>query len=154
QLDVWGEVLDVIVQSHSSGLDVHADDWQVARVLLDDLESRWHEPDDGIWEVRGERRHFTHSKVMAWVAFDRAVRLAEATRIDAPVDRWKQFAADIHAEVLAKGVDDRGRFVQSYGSHDLDASLLMVPLVGFLPPSDERVRNTVDGVAKELTEDG
>jgi GH15 family glucan-1,4-alpha-glucosidase len=154
QLDVWGEVLDVIAQSHSAGLDGRAEDWRLALVLLEDLEGRWREPDDGLWEVRGDRQHFTHSKVMAWVAFDRAIRLAEGAGIDAPVDRWKQLRADIRAEVLDKGVDERGRFVQHYGSSDLDASLLMVPLVGFLPPSDDRVRNTVDAIATELTKDG
>ncbi len=129
--------------------------WDLQKVLLDFIESGWKEPDDGIWEVRGPRRHFTHSKVMAWVAVDRAVRSIEECGLDGPHDRWRALRDEIHAEVCAKGYNtDIGAFTQYYGSTGLDASLLMVPLVGFLPASDERVRSTVEAIERDLTEDG
>jgi GH15 family glucan-1,4-alpha-glucosidase len=154
QLDVWGEVLDVFHHGAQRGLRVDEDQWSLTLGLLDFLEGAWREPDDGLWEVRGDRQHFVHSKVMAWVAADRALRLAERTGFDAPVDRWRTLCEDIHREVLDKGVDDRGVFVQHYGTRELDASTLMIPLVGFLPATDERVRNTVDAIDRELTQDG
>ncbi|MFP3902237.1 MAG: glycoside hydrolase family 15 protein [Acidimicrobiia bacterium] len=150
QLDVWGEVMDAASASRYAGLGPGEDAWGVQRALLDFLEGSWQKPDEGIWEVRGPRRHFTHSKVMAWVAFDRAVRTVELFGLDGPLDRWRALRDDIHADVLAHGVDDRGVLTQSYGSSELDASLLMVPLVGFLPPDDPRVAATVDAIAAEL----
>jgi GH15 family glucan-1,4-alpha-glucosidase len=153
QLDVYGEVIDATYQSRVHGLPLSAG-WDLALELIDFVEKHWCDPDDGIWEVRGGRRHFTHSKVMAWVAVDRAIRAIEGLGQDGPIDKWKALRAEIHDDVLHNGVDDRGVFVQSYGSSALDASLLMVPLVGFLPPDDPRVRNTVAAIEKELTEDG
>ncbi|CAN5168747.1 glycoside hydrolase family 15 protein [soil metagenome] len=154
QLDVYGEVLDALHQSWVSGLAVSTEGWALQKALLDFLEGAWQAPDDGIWEVRGPRQQFTHSKVMAWVAADRAVRTAEGAGLDGPIDRWRSLRDEIHRDVLEHGVDDRGVFVQHYGTHELDASLLVVPLVGFLPPNDIRVRNTVDAIARELTDDG
>ncbi len=155
QIDVFGEVLDALHQAASAGVgDPDGDAWSLAKSLVERLIEVWREPDDGIWEVRGERRHFTHSKVMAWVALDRALRWAEEFDLDAPVDRWAALRDEVHAEVLTRGVDDRGVFVQSYDSTALDASLLLVPLVGFLPPDDPRVTATIDAIRDELSEDG
>ncbi len=154
QLDVYGEVLDALHQGAVAGIDVDPFAWSLQTALLNFLEGAWREPDEGIWEVRGPRQQFTHSKVMAWVAADRAVRTAELSGLDGPIERWRALRAEIHAEVLRRGVDDRGVFVQSYDSHELDASLLMVPLVGFLAPTDERVHNTVAAIEHELTVDG
>jgi len=154
QLDVFGEVMDAFYEGHLVVDDDEPDVWKVGRALVEVVEQRWNEPDDGIWEVRGGRRHFTHSKVMAWVAIDRAIRIAEGQGTDAPIERWKALAEEIRAEVLAKGVDERGIFVQEFGGTALDASLLMVPLVGFLPADDPRVVATVDAVQAELTHDG
>ena len=153
QLDVWGEVLDALWAARRAGLPGSSESWALQQALLDHLEGAWKEPDEGIWEVRGPRRQFTHSKVMAWVAFDRAVRSVEGFGLDGPLDRWRGLRDEIHADVCANGVDDRGVFVQSYGSKDLDASLLLVPLIGFLPPSDPRVVATVDAIAAELTDE-
>jgi GH15 family glucan-1,4-alpha-glucosidase len=136
-------------------LDGREEGWRVQCSLLDFLESKWPEPDDGIWEVRGPRRHFTHSKMMAWVAFDRAVRDAEDYGLPGPVDRWREHRQRIHEEVCAKAFDaERNTFVQYYGATELDASLLMMPLVGFLPVSDPRVQGTIAGIEKELLRDG
>ena len=119
------------------------------------LETIWQQPDDGIWEVRGGRKHFTYSKVMAWVAFDRAVQLAERAHLDAPIARWKKIRDTIHEEVCRKGFNTRlNSFVQTYGSANLDASLLLIPMVGFLPPDDPRVKGTVEAIERDLTEDG
>jgi GH15 family glucan-1,4-alpha-glucosidase len=123
--------------------------------MLANLERRWHEPDEGIWEVRGPRRHFTHSKVMAWVAMDRGVKAVEDYGREGPVDRWRAVRDEIHAEVLARGYDEElGSFVQAYGSKRFDASLLTIPLFGFLPPDDPRVRGTLAAVRRELLVDG
>ncbi len=155
QLDVYGEVIDALYQSRAHGLEPSRDAWRITRKLLDWLESGWREPDDGIWEVRGGRRQFTHSKVMAWVAFDRAVRFVDAFGREGPVDRWKALRSEIHDEICRDGFDaDRGTFVQSYGSDRLDASLLMIPLVGFLPATDERMVGTVAAIERELLRDG
>lgn len=155
QLDVYGEVMDTIHQCLRAGMGPGADGWRIERGLLEFLESRWKEPDEGIWEVRGPRRHFTHSKMMAWVAFDRAVRAVERFGLDGPVDRWRALREEVHAQVCHEGFDgEREAFVQSYGSKRLDASLLMMPLVGFLPATDARVRGTVEAVERELTTDG
>ena len=123
--------------------------------MLDYLEQIWPQPDQGIWEIRGEPRHFVHSKVMAWVAFDRAVRTVEEQGLDGAVDKWRGVRDAIHAQVCEHGYDEKlGSFVQSYGSKELDASLLMLPLVGFLPASDPRIRGTIEAVETELVEDG
>ena len=155
QLDVFGEVLDTFFAAHPVLPDDEPDIWHMGRGLVEVVDKRWHEPDDGIWEVRGGRRHFTHSKVMAWVAMDRAVRLAETVGAGTgTVNRWKATRAAIHAEILAKGVDDQGVFVQSFGDTALDASLLLIPLVGFLPADDPRVVATVDAIRERLSHDG
>lgn len=154
QLDVYGEVMDTIHLARREGLPPDEEAWHIQKVLLEFLEGNWNQPDDGIWEVRGPRQQFTHSKVMAWVAADRAVRAVEQSGLDGPVERWRALRDDIRTDVLANGVDDRGVFVQAYGSTALDASVLVVPLVGFLPPEDERVRATAEAIERELTEDG
>ncbi len=155
QLDVYGEVIDVLHQCARCGLHPSAYAWEVQRAMVGALEGLWREPDEGIWEVRGPRRHFTHSKVMAWVAVDRAIKSSERLALDAPLARWRALRDEMHAEVCRRGYDARrGAFVQSYGSQDLDASLLMIPLVGFLPASDPRVRGTVEAVERELVHGG
>jgi GH15 family glucan-1,4-alpha-glucosidase len=155
QIDVYGEVLDLLHQAAMGGIEQEESVWRVERALLDFLEGAWDRPDEGIWEVRGPRRHFTHSKVMAWVAFDRAIRSVEGTNLEGPVDRWKQLRHDIHDEVCRLGYDaERRAFTQFYGSPRLDASLLMIPLVGFLPIEDDRVRGTISAVSRELMHDG
>ncbi|HEX6010881.1 MAG TPA: glycoside hydrolase family 15 protein [Geminicoccaceae bacterium] len=155
QLDVFGEMMDAL--HHARGLDIPGDGagWALARELLAYLERVWREPDEGIWEVRGGRRHFTYSKVMAWVAFDRAARSVEAFGLDGPVDHWRGLRDEIHAEVCEKGFDpELGSFVQAYGSRQLDASLLLLPEVGFLPPDDPRIAGTVAAIERRLVVDG
>ena len=155
QLDVYGEVMDALHSARSVGIDPSGPAWGLQRVLLDFVETGWRETDEGIWEVRGPRRHFTHSKVMAWVAMDRAVRSVDDLNLPGPVDDWRRTRDEIHAEVCAKGFDpELGAFTQYYGSKKLDASLLMIPLVGFLDPEDPRVRSTVDAISSKLTRDG
>ncbi len=155
QLDVPGEVMDCLHQARLAGIPPDPQAWEVQRHLLDWLESGWREPDHGLWEVRGDPRHFVHSKVMCWVAFDRAVRAAERFGAEGPVDRWRQRRTEIHDEVCDRGWDpDRRTFTQSYGSSELDASSLMIPLVGFLDADDERVVGTVDAVQRELSVGG
>ena len=155
QLDVYGEVMDTLYVARRHGFPRDDDAWRVQRSLMDFLESAWNQPDNGIWEVRGPRRHFTHSKVMAWVAVDRAVRMVERFDADGPVDRWRALRAKIHDDVCAKGFDsERNAFVQYYGGKQLDAALLMVPLVGFLPATDPRVSGTVQAIQRELLSDG
>ncbi len=155
QLDVYGELMDAAHQSRRAGLEPDLRAWALHRSLLRALETRWVDPDEGIWEVRGPRRHFTHSKVMAWVAFDRGVKAIERFGMEGPVERWRALRDRIHEEVCRAGWNDSiGAFVQSYGSDRLDASLLMMPLVGFLPPTDPRVRSTVEAIERGLTEDG
>ena len=155
QLDVYGEVLDALYHARLSGLEPSKDAWALIRKLLQWLEKGWREPDEGIWEVRGPRRHFTHSKVMAWVAFDRAIRMIEEDGLGGPVDRWRALREEIHDEVCREGLSEKlGAFTQSYGLDRLDASLLMIPLVGFLPADDERVVATVAAIERELVEDG
>jgi GH15 family glucan-1,4-alpha-glucosidase len=155
QLDVYGEVMDALYHARRSGLEASEDAWALTRKLLEWLEDGWREPDEGIWEVRGPRRHFTHSKVMAWVAFDRAVRTVEEDGVDGSVDRWRALRDEVHAEVCHEGFDPEiGAFTQSYGSPRLDASLLMIPLVGFLPADDQRVVGTVAAIERELLQDG
>jgi GH15 family glucan-1,4-alpha-glucosidase len=155
QLDVIGELMDALYQARTHGLPIEKPGWALQRVLLDYLERIWDAPDNGIWEIRGERRHFVHSKVMAWVAFDRAVRTVETQRLDGPIDRWRALRDEIHQDVCERGFDDElGSFTQSYGSKELDASLLLIPLVGFLPVSDPRVRGTIDAIQRGLVEEG
>ncbi len=155
QLDVYGEVLGALHEGRRLGLDSSGPAWDLELAILDFLESGWQEPDDGIWEVRGPRRHFTHSKVMAWMAVDRAVKDVEEFGLEGPVERWKKLRDEIRGEVFEKGYDsERKTFTQYYGSKELDASALMIPLVGFLPPSDERVVGTVEAIQRELTQDG
>jgi GH15 family glucan-1,4-alpha-glucosidase len=159
QLDVYGEVADAFYQSRRSAVAGREEPaWDLSVALLNFLEGGWREPDDGIWEVRGPRQHFTHSKVMAWVAFDRAVRAVE--EYGGPDDqtqaaKWSAIRDEIHAEVCAKAYDaDRKTFVQAYGSSNLDAALLMMPLVGFVPATDERMQGTVAAIQRELSTDG
>ena len=155
QLDVYGEVADVLYQARRRGLPADDSAWALLRRLLVNLETRWREPDEGIWEVRGPRRHFTHSKVMAWVAFDRGLRLIEELGRDGPHERWREIRKTIKAEVLERGFDEElNSFVQSYDSRRVDASLLTIPLYGFLPPDDPRVRGTLEAVRRELLVDG
>ncbi len=155
QLDVYGEVIDALYHARLGGIPASSHAWSLSRKLLDWLESGWREPDEGLWEVRGPRRHFTHSKVMAWVAFDRAVKSVEELGRPGPVDGWRRTREEIHREVCRDGFDtERDAFVQSYGSDRLDASLLLIPLVGFLPATDERVAGTIDAIRRDLTRDG
>src|SRR5262245_40934895 len=155
QLDVFGEVMDALYQARCKGLAASVSGWGLQLELLSHLERVWTEPDAGIWEMRGDPQHFTHSKVMAWVAFDRAIKTAEQFRLEGPLDRWREIAAAIHADVCARGYDrGLGSFVQSYGSKQLDASLLLMPLVDFLPPEDARVRGTLQAVERRLLVDG
>ena len=155
QLDVFGEVMDAFHQAREGGLAESRQAWHLQRALLGQLETIWDQPDRGIWEVRGDPQHFTYSKVMAWVAVDRALKSAEQFRLEGPLDRWRALRARIHDEVCRKGWSEaRGSFVQAYGSALLDASLLQLPLVGFLPPDDPRVRATVAAIERELMVDG
>ncbi|MGH7322732.1 MAG: glycoside hydrolase family 15 protein [Candidatus Rokuibacteriota bacterium] len=155
QLDVYGEVMDALHLAGRHGLAADEDAWRVQRELVKYVESAWREPDEGIWEVRGPRRHFTHSKVMAWVALDRAVKGIEQFGLEGPVERWRQARAAIHDNICLRGFDARlGAFVQYYGSRLFDASLLMIPLVGFLPADDPRMLGTVRAIERHLTMDG
>jgi GH15 family glucan-1,4-alpha-glucosidase len=155
QLDVFGEVMDALYQARKHGLAKERPAWQVQKNLVRQLERIWQEPDDGLWEIRGERRHFVHSKVMAWVAFDRAVRTVEEQGLDGPADDWRALRDRIHAEVCERGFDEElNSFVQSYGSKELDASLLLLPLVGFLAADDPRIVGTIAAVERELLQDG
>ena len=155
QLDVYGEVLDAFYVARRAGLSTNDATWALECNLVLHLENIWGEPDEGIWEVRGGRRHFTHSKVMAWVAFDRAVRSIEEFGLEGPLDRWRRVRDAIHEEVCARGYDPKeNTFVQSFGDATLDASLLLIPIVGFLPPDDPRVQGTVAAVERKLLRDG
>jgi len=155
QLDVYGEVMDTLHLARVAGLEPEPHAWQIQLALMKFLESNWQQPDDGIWEMRGPRRHFTHSKMMAWVAFDRMIKDVEAFGLAGPIERWRQVRDAIHAQVCTEGYDaQRNTFVQSYGSRDLDASLLLMPQVGFLPPEDPRVCGTVDAIEHNLMADG
>ena len=156
QLDVYGELAATMYECRRAGLEPNDQGWAMVLKLYEGLETLWREPDDGIWEVRGGRRHFTHSKIMAWVAFDRATRAIEEFGLEGPLDRWRAVRDEIHAEVCREGFNaEKNAFVQSYGSDQLDASLLMMCLVGFLPASDPRVKGTVEAIERELAdEDG
>ncbi|MEU5191393.1 glycoside hydrolase family 15 protein [Streptomyces klenkii] len=156
QLDVYGEVTEALHLAHMTGL-ARNDYASVLQLrLIGYLEDHWNEPDEGIWEVRGPRRHFVHSKVMAWVAVDRTIKLIESGDVDGPLERWRELRDDIHRDVCEKGYDkERNTFTQSYGSKELDASLLLIPQMGFLPPDDKRVIGTIEAIQRELsTPDG
>jgi GH15 family glucan-1,4-alpha-glucosidase len=155
QLDVYGEVMDALFQACKAGLARHDLAWDLQRALLGHLEKVWIEPDAGIWEVRGPPRHFTYSKVMCWVAFDRGIKMVEAFGLPGPLERWRELRSRIHADVCNRGYSaKRGSFVQSYGAEELDAALLLIPSTGFLPASDARVARTIEAIQRELTVDG
>jgi GH15 family glucan-1,4-alpha-glucosidase len=155
QIDVYGEMMDSLHEARRHGLvrDDHA--WALQLNVMEFLEGAWHEPDEGVWEVRGPRRHFVHSKVLAWVAFDRGIEAVEDWGRPGPVERWHRIRAEIHEEVCREGFNvELNSFTQSYGSDDLDASTLLIPLLGFLPPEDPRVIGTVDAIQRDLTRNG
>lgn len=156
QLDVYGEVTEALHLAHMTGLTRNDYAMGLQLKLISYLEKHWDEPDEGIWEVRGPRRHFVHSKVMAWVAVDRTIKLIESGDTEGPLERWYQLRDDIHRDVCERGYDpERNTFTQSYGSKELDASLLLIPQMGFLPPDDKRVIGTIEAIQRELsTEDG
>ncbi len=155
QLDVWGMLLDAIwTQTRRSNIQMADPTWESLASLVDQAVDSRHEPDQGLWEVRGDPKQFTASKVMCWVAVDRGVRLAEERGDEDRAERWKKIAEEIKAEVLKEGVSEKGLFKQAYDTDDLDAALLLIPLMGFLPPDDKRVRDTVLAIADDLTEDG
>jgi GH15 family glucan-1,4-alpha-glucosidase len=155
QLDVYGELMDALDRARSHGIAGDGVIWQVQVALMEFVEEHWCDADDGIWEIRGPRQHFTHSRVMAWVAFDRAVRAVELHGLSGPVERWRAARDAVHAEVCEKGWHEGHRaFTQYYGSDDLDASVLMIPLVGFLPANDPKVVSTVEAIQRELMVDG
>ena len=155
QLDVYGEVMDALYQACKGGLVGSDAAWQMQRTLMNHVAKVWPAPDAGIWEVRGALRHFTYSKIMAWVAVDRAIKTVEAFGVDGPVEQWRDLRTRIHADVCRHGFDSkRNAFVQHYGSHELDASLLLIPITGFLPPADPRVVGTVEAIRHDLTVDG
>ena len=155
QLDVYGEIMDALHQARLGGLAATQAGWALQKALLEDLAKVWRKPDAGIWEVRGPLQHFTYSKVMAWVAFDRALASAEVFGLEGPLDRWRSIRQEIRDDICANGFDSElGSFVQAYGSRKLDASLLLIPAVGFLPPDDPRVRGTVAAIERNLMVDG
>jgi GH15 family glucan-1,4-alpha-glucosidase len=155
QIDVYGEVMDAIYAARRSGMDHDETVWDLQKLLLENLEGKWPKPDSGLWEMRGVPRHFTHSKLMTWVAFDRAVKCIEQWSLEGPVDHWRSLRSAVRSEIESQGFDDsRNTFTQSFGSQALDASLLLIPQVGFLPATDPRVRGTIDAVEKELSIDG
>jgi GH15 family glucan-1,4-alpha-glucosidase len=154
QLDVWGETLDALFLARQAGLPADADAWALQVALMNHLESAWREPDNGLWEVRGDRQHFTHSKVMAWVAADRMARSVRTHGLPGPAPRWEAIRDQIHHDVVTHAFDaDRNTFTQAYGSTALDASLLLIPRVGFLPGTDPRVLGTIAAIRRELSED-
>ena len=155
QLDIFGEVMDALHQARRGGLGGYEAGWDLQREFLLHLEKIWREADEGLWEVRGPRRHFTHSKAMAWLAFDRAIKSAEGFGLPGDIDRWRLIREEIHNDVCTRGYDsDMGSFVQAYGSKELDASLLLLPAIGFLPPEDARIRGTVAAIERDLVVGG
>jgi GH15 family glucan-1,4-alpha-glucosidase len=155
QLDVYGEVMDALHSARRAGIETTDEEWTLQRDIVEFVCEHWREPDEGIWEVRSGREHFVHSKVMAWVAVDRGILAIEQFGKEGPLDHWKDVCGQIRAEVLDKGFSEaKGSFTRSYGHDDLDASLLMLPLVGFLPPDDERMVGTIEAVQRELMSDG
>lgn len=155
QHDVFGEVMDALDLARQNGVPLDDYAWAMQRALVAYIAEQWHKPDQGLWEMRGDPQHFVHSKVMSWVALDRAVKTVERTRLEGPLDRWRAVRDEIHAEVCERGWNaDKRSFTQHYGSDDLDASLLLIPQVGFLPATDERVVGTVEAIQRELSHDG
>lgn len=155
QLDVFGEVMDVFHVARRYGLATDGDSWRMQRAMMATLEQVWREADEGIWEIRGPRRHFTHSRVMSWVAFDRAVKAVERWGLDGPVERWRQLREEIHREICDNAYKEaKGAFTQHYETDELDSSVLMMPLVGFLPATDPRMVSTIEAIQRELTDDG
>jgi len=155
QLDVCGEVLDGLSLTRDALLTAEDDSWDLQVALMEHLEGAWDQPGNGLWEIRGPRRHFTHSKVMAWVAADRMVKGVRVSGLPGPDDRWAALASTIHAEVMTRGFNtELNTFVQSYDGMGLDASLLLIPRVGFLPPDHRRVIGTIDAIQRDLTQDG
>jgi GH15 family glucan-1,4-alpha-glucosidase len=155
QIDVYGELMDAMHVARKFQLEFSDEAWRMQRVLMENLERIWREPDEGIWEMRGPRRHFTHSKLMAWVAFDRAVKAVEAFGRPGPVERWRRLRDTIHADICRNGYsEEKGAFAQYFGGRTLDASLLLMAEVGFLPPEDPRFRGTVEAIERELMTDG
>ncbi|WP_022899528.1 glycoside hydrolase family 15 protein [Humibacter albus] len=155
QLDVWGEVLDGLALTRATLKNGDDASWNLQRALVEHVRKIWREPDNGLWEMRGPRRHFTHSKLMVWVAADRMVRAVERFGLDGPVEDWKRLRTEVREDILANGYNaDKNSFVQSYGSTELDAALLQIPRVGFLPGDDPRVLGTIDAIQRELTQDG
>jgi len=155
QLDVYGEVVDALHHARIGGLGATRSGWELQLGLLAHLETIWREPDESIWEVRSGRQQFTYSKIMAWVAFDRALKSAECFQLEGPIDRWRVLCAQIHDDVCRNGFDrELGSFVQCYGARNLDASLLLIPALGFLPPEDPRVRGTIAAIERKLLVDG
>jgi GH15 family glucan-1,4-alpha-glucosidase len=155
QLDVWGETLDALFLAREAGLPADPDAWALQVALMEHLESAWSQPDNGLWEVRGDQQHFTHSKVMAWAAADRMARSVRKHGLAGPVQRWEQLRDQIHHDVVTHAFDaQRNTFTQAYGSRALDASLLLIPRVGFLPATDPRVLGTISAIRRELSEDG
>jgi GH15 family glucan-1,4-alpha-glucosidase len=155
QLDVFGELMDALHACNRYGLEASPYAWQLQLKLLEFLEKIWERPDRGMWEIRGEPRHFTFSKIMCWVAFDRAIKSVEQYGFEGPRQHWEKVRGRIAAQVLERAYDrDRNTFVQAYGSRDLDASLLLIPQLGFLSPEDPRIRGTIAAVERELVRDG
>jgi len=155
QLDVYGEVVDTLFQGKRGGLETRPADWAFLRAILEHLEQVWSCADQGAWETRGDPQHFTFSKIMCWVALDRGIRAIEVNKVEGPVARWREVRQRIHAEVCARGFNrELGSFVQSYDSKNLDASLLLIPTTGFLPPDDPRIRGTIEAVERHLFVDG
>ncbi|MGH7905157.1 MAG: glycoside hydrolase family 15 protein, partial [Candidatus Binataceae bacterium] len=155
QLDVYGEVMDSLYLARKHAIQHEGEAWNVQLAIMDFLETGWEQPDEGIWEVRGPRQNFTHSKVMAWVAFDRAIKAVEKFGLEGPIEKWRVLRDKIRADVLARGFSkDRNAFVQHYDSDEMDAALLMIPLVGFLPATDPRMLSTIDAIQRELLRDG
>jgi GH15 family glucan-1,4-alpha-glucosidase len=155
QLDVFGEVMDVLHQARRGGIQYMAEGWDFQRAMLDHLETVWREPDEGIWETRGPSQHFTFSKVMAWVAFDRGIKGIEEFDLPGPADKWRRIRAEIHEQVCANAFNPEiGAFAQAYGSDLLDASILLLPTVGFISPHDHRIKTTITAIEKTLLRDG
>jgi GH15 family glucan-1,4-alpha-glucosidase len=155
QLDVFGEVLDALHVDRKAMLTTHKDAWTMQRGLIDELEDRWKDPDKGLWEMRGDPKHYVHSKVMAWVGFDRMARAVDEFGLEGPADKWRAIRDQIHDDICTRGYDaERNTFVQAYDSKALDAALLLIPQVGFLAPDDPRVIGTIEAIQRELTEDG
>ena len=155
QMDVLGEVMVALDEARQAGLEVDGDAWRLQRALVDDLAKNWQQPDNGIWEIRGPQRHFTHSRVMVWAAFDRGIRAAEASGLEAPLDHWREVRDAVRAEILDKGYDrERGTFTQHYDTREVDASLLVLPLVGFVDGDDPMMLGTIAAIEADLMRDG